>query len=291
LHVHEEGVIAFSTMDHARPGHTVRFQGLISASHLNGTKGTLVKFLEKHQRWRVLCEFDNKIVGAKPENLIRHIGANPPQDFTSSNIASEQSDINRSIQMVLGRVANSFSGTQIENDNASWSNGLSKKDRYEWFCNCYCLRCDDDYAYGGCYLHGPYNPEASPESVADDFLVYCILAARHGAVPSDWNWRLCVKKSRKYIPYAFEKSDAEKRWNREKYSYLARGARSFRYTGAKIYNYSSDFPTQSEEHARAEKDLNEDKGALWEEVGGKRAWIGLAMDLCESKRFMHEWGY
>ena len=56
-------------MEGAKPGHTVKFHGLKGAAHLNGTEGTLVKFIKKESRWSVRTD-DNTIVNAKPENLI-----------------------------------------------------------------------------------------------------------------------------------------------------------------------------------------------------------------------------
>ena len=61
-------------MEGAKPGHTVQFQGLKGAAHLNGTEGTLVKYLKKEARWSVRCDNDDggaTIVKAKPENLVR----------------------------------------------------------------------------------------------------------------------------------------------------------------------------------------------------------------------------
>lgn len=52
-----------------KPGHTVQFTGLKGAAHLNGTKGTLVRFDKAQQRWAVRCDADQKIVNAKPVNL------------------------------------------------------------------------------------------------------------------------------------------------------------------------------------------------------------------------------
>lgn len=65
-------------MENAQPGHEVEFHGLQGATHLNGTKGHLVKFLKKEQRWAVRCHNEDSyssepdpVVNAKPENLKR----------------------------------------------------------------------------------------------------------------------------------------------------------------------------------------------------------------------------
>jgi hypothetical protein len=34
-------------------------------------------------------------------------------------------------------------------ESNQWAKGLKLADRYEWLCNCYQMRCDDDYAWGG----------------------------------------------------------------------------------------------------------------------------------------------
>jgi len=60
---------------------------------------------------------------------------------------------------IAKRMANNMPGD--DNPNA-WSDGLSQKDQYEWLLNYYQMRCDDDYTWGGCNLHGPYNPDATP---------------------------------------------------------------------------------------------------------------------------------
>lgn len=60
-------------MDRAQPGHTVKFQGLQSAVHLNGTRGTLIEYHRKGScagRWAVRCaNAGREVVTAKPQNL------------------------------------------------------------------------------------------------------------------------------------------------------------------------------------------------------------------------------
>ena len=83
-----------------------------------------------------------------------------------------------------------LSGSSDENENrpkASWANGLKPPDLYEWFSNCYQMRCDDNYVFQG-DLGGPYDPDADGQSIALDFLVFCLLAARNKAVPANWDW-------------------------------------------------------------------------------------------------------
>mmetsp|Transcript_38235 Transcript_38235/g.68933 ORF Transcript_38235/g.68933 Transcript_38235/m.68933 type:complete len:223 (+) Transcript_38235:601-1269(+) len=57
-------------MKNAKPGHNVEFKGLKGAAHLNGTRGHLIEFLKKEQRWAVRCDGgNNEVVKAKTENL------------------------------------------------------------------------------------------------------------------------------------------------------------------------------------------------------------------------------
>ena len=48
------------TMENAKPGHLVEFQGFYSASHLNGTRESFMKFVKQDQCWIVRCKFDYK---------------------------------------------------------------------------------------------------------------------------------------------------------------------------------------------------------------------------------------
>lgn len=171
------------------------------------------------------------------------------------------------------------------NNPSSWAGGLSKKDQYEWLCNCYQMRCDDDYVYGGCNLHGPYNPDATPESIADDFLVFCTLANRAKAFPSDWDMEAFLKAAPEYIVFAFEKSDAKERWGNENYFEATMGGRSLRYTAEKIYKSGVQQPSNSVEHNRAKDEVIENPKELQNQLGGAGLWEGLVVGLQNSSRF------
>mmetsp|Transcript_4054 Transcript_4054/g.10015 ORF Transcript_4054/g.10015 Transcript_4054/m.10015 type:complete len:167 (+) Transcript_4054:1605-2105(+) len=152
-------------MDKAKSGHEVEFHDLKGAALFNGKRGTLIKFISKEQRLAVRLHDDEKTnnagskVCAKPSNLTL---------------------------VKIDKKKNITSGA--DHPNASWAIGLSTPDQYKWFCNCYQLRCDDDYQYGGRYLHGPYNPDIEPRRLMEDFLVYCFLAHKSHALPFGWDW-------------------------------------------------------------------------------------------------------
>ena len=59
------------SINNLKAGHSVEFYGLKSATHLNGTRATVIKFVKKQWRWSVQCKFNNKLVHAKSDNLIR----------------------------------------------------------------------------------------------------------------------------------------------------------------------------------------------------------------------------
>ena len=44
---------------------------------------------------------------------------------------------------------------------SGWAQGLTLDKQYEWLIDCYRMRVDDDYAWGGGNLHGLYNVPAS----------------------------------------------------------------------------------------------------------------------------------
>ena len=77
-------------MDGAKPGQTVRFQGLKGAAHLNGTEGTLVKYLNTQERWSVRCDSDGALVCAKPENLIRRYTKQVKEEPILREISEEE---------------------------------------------------------------------------------------------------------------------------------------------------------------------------------------------------------
>ena len=58
-------------MENAKPGQAVLFHGLQGATHLNGKRGHLVRFLQDQQRWVVSCDDDDVdgTVNVKPANL------------------------------------------------------------------------------------------------------------------------------------------------------------------------------------------------------------------------------
>lgn len=273
-------------MEGAKPGHTVKFQGLKGAAHLNGTEGTLVKFMKKENRWSVRTDVDKySIVKAKPENLIlyRHYNTTDMGNQFASLMTFGHGGAGGGVQTIP--VRNNNNNASADDSPASgWATGLTQKEQYEWFSNCYQMRCDDDYAWGGCYLHGPYDPDATPESIVNDFLVFCTLAIRAKTIPQGWDWKAYLKSAPDYIVFAFEKSDAINRWGSENYFNGVMGGRSLRYTGTKIYKSEVEKDENSMEHDKVEEEARANAVKFQEQLGGIDAWATLRRDITNGKR-------
>uniref|UniRef100_A0A0G4HLW5 MYND-type domain-containing protein n=1 Tax=Chromera velia CCMP2878 TaxID=1169474 RepID=A0A0G4HLW5_9ALVE len=126
---------------------------------------------------------------------------------------------------------------------SSWASGLSEDQRYEWLVDCYRMRADDDYAWGGGNMHGLYSAacdegEEANLTIASDFLIFCRLAVRHEVVPSPWNWGKFLKKAAGMLGFAFEKEDAKEKWGGENVFSAMMGGRSLRATGEVVYGSS-----------------------------------------------------
>jgi hypothetical protein len=174
-----------------------------------------------------------------------------------------------------------------------WAVGLKPPDLYEWFSNCYTMRCDDDYVWGGGDLHGPYDPDATTGSIASDFMVFCLLASRRAVVPPGWDWAAFLEVASQYVCYAFEKSDAKERWGGENVFSAMSGGRSLRYTAEMVYGKAMSYGADTHpDHTKAEKDVEQLCGGgkslpllelLYNEVGGREAWRTFETMLGEKR--------
>lgn len=174
------------------------------------------------------------------------------------------------------------------NAHDAWANGLSTADQYEWLSNCYQMRCDDDYAWGGCYLHGPYNPEATLESIKTDFIAFCLLAKRRGVVPAGWDWSAFLKAAANHVVFAFEKSDAKERWGGENVFSAMMGGRSLRYTAEIVYGSNIQAGETSPEAEQALDDAETENESVLNEIGGSVVWNHFVADVGRTSRFAGE---
>ncbi|KAG2493986.1 hypothetical protein HYH03_007913 [Edaphochlamys debaryana] len=183
-------------------------------------------------------------------------------------------------------------------DPSSWARGLSADQAAEWFVDCYRMRVDDDYVWGGGNLHGLYDPDGGPDTVFHDFLVFAKLAARNGVVPARWDWPLCLKKAGELLGYAFEKADAKEKYGGENVFSMFTGGRSLRATGEQVYGTScmgggsvagqgdsSALKAVLREIKRPHKvpALLTSHKAVFDDVGGWQAWSDLRSALATLK--------
>ncbi|MEW5311679.1 MAG: hypothetical protein WDW38_003374 [Sanguina aurantia] len=118
---------------------------------------------------------------------------------------------------------------------SSWAEGLGSAERAEWLVDCYRMRVDDDYVNGGCNLHGLYDPDHTAMTVTLDFAVFCKLALANNVLPDGWDWKVLLSKAGGLLPFAFEKSDAQKKYGRENKFAALMGGRSLRATGTSVW--------------------------------------------------------
>ena len=79
--------------------------------------------------------------------------------------------------------------------------------------------------------------------------VFCKLAVLHGVIPQQgWSWPDFLAHAAEELPYAFEESDAKKKWGRKNASSTSLGGRSLRFTGEVVMGSSCIGPVaQSKE--------------------------------------------
>ena len=166
---------------------------------------------------------------------------------------------------------------------AAWANGLNESQRMEWLIDCYRLRWDDDYAHGGGDTHGLYSGEGE---ITKYFLIFCRLAEERKVVPPRWDWTAFLQQAGQHLRYAFEKSDAQKKWGGENIFSAATGGRSLRYTAEVIYGSSCQYGSKPNPRAKQLEDLVHDasdlNAKLCMRVGGLAAWRTLLEVLGES---------
>ncbi|CAE8620993.1 unnamed protein product [Polarella glacialis] len=163
---------------------------------------------------------------------------------------------------------------------SAWANGLSPSMQREWLVDCYRMRVDDDYAWGGGNLRGLYNVTAGGGgSVAQDFFLFCKLAVRKAVIPPNWDWAAFLVTAEDLLRYAFEKEDAQEKYGSENVFNAAMGGRSLRYTAEMVYGSScmameeSDAAQELED--TIERSFNNER--VFDDVGGVVAWRAVGL--------------
>jgi len=173
---------------------------------------------------------------------------------------------------------------------SAWSRGLSKKQQYEWFVDCYRLRLDEEYVYRG-DLTGLYNPESGPSEIVQSFLVFCKLALHNNVIPDGWDWSEFLKIASENLNYAFEKSDAQEKYGSENVFAVMTGGRSLRATAEEVYGtpVTSSWDSLSQDSQQIQDEVDnffEEEGSnfydaseLFADVGGPQIWQKLRASL------------
>lgn len=176
--------------------------------------------------------------------------------------------------------AGTFSAEELSQRQA-WAKGLVPPDMYEWFSNCYTMRCDDDYVWGGGNLHGPYNPDGDSLSIKGDFMAFCLLGAQNSVVPVGWDWPAFLKVAANFVCYAFEKSDAQERWGGENVFAVQMGGRSLRFTAEHVYGTGCMDQNKSKAETLACVACHRDHipDAIFDKIGGRDAWAQFLVNL------------
>eukprot|EP00535_Pseudo-nitzschia_heimii_P004874 CAMPEP_0197186524 /NCGR_PEP_ID=MMETSP1423-20130617/14113_1 /TAXON_ID=476441 /ORGANISM="Pseudo-nitzschia heimii, Strain UNC1101" /LENGTH=257 /DNA_ID=CAMNT_0042637871 /DNA_START=65 /DNA_END=838 /DNA_ORIENTATION=+ len=242
-----------------RKGLKVEIYGLQGAKHLNGKTGRLKALQSSGNhtgRWAVRVSGENFAI--KPENL------RPAPVFET-----EQQQPRRQTPQFK------------ESERNAWAKGLDTADKYEWFSNCYQMRCDDDSTWGMGNYHGPYDPDRTAASIRDDFMVFCLLAVGSGCVPArGWDWEAFLATAAKHVVFAFEKSDAHERWGGENVFKAMMGGRSLRFTAEYIYETKVTEPGDSPKVlATIEIVANGPSDLVLDQIGGRQAWDNFLCNL------------
>lgn len=176
---------------------------------------------------------------------------------------------------------------------SSWARGLSKHQRAEWVVDCYRMRVDDDYAWGGGNLHGLYDMDSSHDAIVEDFLIFTKLAVQSKVVPGKgWDWEEYLGCAAQLLPFAFEKSDAQEKWGGENVFMAAMGGRSLRATGEVVYGSSCMGGGERSQEMQELSGKVEGRwaqlvagdGAMFEDVGGLANWRKLGGILRQVRR-------
>lgn len=155
-----------------------------------------------------------------------------------------------------------------------WTTAVSPVLQREWLVDCYRLRVDDTYVFGG-DTRGMYSEECGGGSgngiTSADFLLFCKLAVQHGVVPDNWDWAAFLTTAKGLLRYAFEKSDAQ-----EKYG--VRGER-LRGTAEVVFGSSCMSMMTSEAEAEMEEriEAHRSREELYQDVGGIAVWREASM--------------
>lgn len=150
-----------------------------------------------------------------------------------------------------------------------------------------CLLCTPVHMCAGCNWHGMNDPDATQDSITEDFLIFCKLAVLHEAIPPDWDWDRLLRTAAKRLHYHFDKDNAIEAWG---------CAIALRHTAEVVHGVSMLGPGRggmlrsggddgqalervTEQVQGRWQQLVAAEGDMFEDVGGVQAWKKLHSKL------------
>eukprot|EP01023_Acetabularia_acetabulum_P034796 TRINITY_DN3270_c0_g1_i3.p2 TRINITY_DN3270_c0_g1~~TRINITY_DN3270_c0_g1_i3.p2 ORF type:complete len:285 (+),score=57.05 TRINITY_DN3270_c0_g1_i3:71-925(+) len=152
---------------------------------------------------------------------------------------------------------------------SSWARGLKSPMKYEWLLDVYRMRIDETYVYRGDAI-AMYNPDSSKFDILTHFWIFCKLCARRGVIPTQkWNWNKFLDVASEGLMYAFQKSDAEEKYDGEDVMDAQLGGRSLQATAEYVYGGSPGLwccETADEEAQELEEKVEKWKESLDDDI-------------------------
>ena len=233
--------------------------------------------------WKFVCD-----LGGMESRLNEEMEENPMMFIDPKGDMKEALDVKRNssyvwkydsnIQVFVSNNIGSKESLAEASQNSGWSKQLGSK-KYSWLADCYRLRLDDDYVWGGCYLHGLYEDQ-SPWNVANDFIVFCVLAVKNCVIPVLWDWSFFFEEASKKLNFAYEKSDAKDDWG-------MLGPMMLRMTADLVYE-AGPGDVDHEMCESIHDEVENGGGEFFDEIGGEHNWTRLIELVQDHFLYLHQ---
>ena len=233
--------------------------------------------------WKFVCD-----LGGMESRLNEEMEENPMMFIDPKGDMKEALDVKRNssyvwkydsnIQVFVSNNIGSKESLTEASQNSGWSKQLGSK-KYSWLADCYRLRLDDDYVWGGCYLHGLYEDQ-SPWNVANDFIVFCVLAVKNCVIPVLWDWSFFFEEASKKLNFAYEKSDAKDDWG-------MLGPMMLRMTADLVYE-AGPGDVDHEMCESIHDEVENGGGEFFDEIGGEHNWTRLVELVQDHFLYLHQ---
>ena len=129
-------------------------------------------------------------------------------------------------------IASKFSTELAYGSLLDWARGMDRNMQMEWLVDCYRMRLDDEMVWQNSIRPGSLYDQSAAGEIAQDFLVFCCLAKKKGALPEKWSWPEFLDVAVGLLVFKFEKSDAKIKYGGENQFDLLHGGRSLRWVAS-----------------------------------------------------------